>query len=45
MATMFAAEVGLSRAGSPDEIFYALEMRTRLRFVGDHLFDGLSQQI
>ena len=45
MATMVAAEVGLSRAGGPDKIFDALEMRTRLRFLRDHLFDDLSQEI
>jgi len=45
MATMFAAEVGLSRAGGSDEIFYALEMGTRLRFLRDHVFDNLSQKI
>jgi len=30
MATMVAAEVGLSRAGGPDEIFDALEMGGRV---------------
>jgi hypothetical protein len=43
MATMLAAEVGLSRAGGANEIFHTLKMRARFRFLGDHLFDDLSQ--
>ena len=36
---MLAAEIGLSRVGSPDEILHALEMVARLRLLGDHLLD------